>query len=91
MATAGTSAGKPISMYYVYILLGKHSFHYTGITDNLSKRIKEHNFGNSIATKAYRPLRVVWYCAFSDRPSAARFEKYLKTGSGRAFTRRHFL
>jgi len=80
-------------MFYVYILVSKSAkpFCYVGLTDNVKERLLEHNQGLSIATKGYRPLEMKWYCAFPTREQAAQFEKYLKSGSGRAFTQRHLL
>jgi predicted GIY-YIG superfamily endonuclease len=64
---------------------------YTGFTENLRERVKDHNQGKSYHTKKYRPWRLLNYFAFSDFEKAKSFEKYLKTGSGREFTKRHLL
>lgn len=77
-------------MFFVYIIKNTaKSFQYVGLTDDVDKRVSEHNQGLSIATKGYLPLELAWYCAFPTRSQAAQFEKYLKSGSGRAFTQRH--
>ena len=74
-------------MYYVYILWSKKSKNfYFGYTTDLKKRFEEHNEGLSPATKPFRPWKLVWYSAFSNKKLAKNFEKYLKTGSGKAFT-----
>jgi predicted GIY-YIG superfamily endonuclease len=79
-------------MHFVYILqsevTGKH---YYGSTSDLQARLKAHNNGQNISTKAHRPWKVVWYGAFEDTDSARNFEKYLKSGSGIAFTQKHLL
>ena len=73
-------------MFYVYILYSSKSkdFYY-GYTANLKKRVEEHNKGLSKATKPYIPWRLVWYCAFENKRLAGDFERYIKSGSGKAF------
>ncbi len=76
-------------MKYVYILQSfsdtKHF--YTGITGDLKERLSMHNTGAVPHTAKYRPWRIKTYVAFSDEVRAFAFEKYLKSGSGRAFAR----
>jgi putative endonuclease len=75
-----------VVMFYVYLLYSSKSKNfYCGYTNNLKKRLLEHNDGLSKSTKPYLPWRLVWYCAFEDRVKAKDFEKYLKSGSGKAF------
>ncbi len=62
---------------------------YVGPTDDVDRRLAVHNAGGSVHTARSRPWRLVTYTAFQDREQAARFESYLKTGSGRAFAKRH--
>jgi putative endonuclease len=74
---------------YVYILESLDSKHfYVGITDDLRARLAKHNAGEVPHTSKYRPWRL--RIAFSDEKSAFAFEKYLKSGSGRAFATKHF-
>ena len=77
-------------MKYVYILqsLQDPVHHYTGLTDDVDARLTRHNSGEVKHTSKYRPWRVKSYIAFSDEPSAVAFEKYLKSGSGRAFAKK---
>ncbi len=73
-------------MYYTYILRSSKSrIFYYGHTDNLKKRFDEHNQGLATATKPYRPWKLVFYAAFETLQQAKDFERYLKTGSGKAF------
>ncbi|WOE74962.1 GIY-YIG nuclease family protein [Alterisphingorhabdus coralli] len=74
-------------MHYVYILQSINSpdEYYTGITADLKKRLEAHNHGQSPHTAKHRPWRLVSYVAFADEAKAQAFEKYLKSGSGRAF------
>ena len=66
------------------------SRHYVGITSDLRARLERHNHGPCGHTVSYRPWSVVVSLAFPSEKDAVRFEKYLKSGSGRAFATRHF-
>ena len=76
----------------VYILRSKTdpSKHYVGITNDLRSRLDWHNHGPAGHTVHYRPWSVVVTIEFPTEHDAIRFEKYLKSGSGRAFAKRHF-
>lgn len=78
-------------MVYVYLLvsLARPDQRYVGMTDDLRRRLAEHNAGKSLHTAKCTPWRLVTYVAFEERAKAAAFERYLKSGSGRAFARRH--
>ncbi len=77
-------------MLYVYILESiKDKSHYIGITKNLLKRLKAHNCGGSNFTNKRKPYKLIWYCAFNNKNKAFQFEKYLKSGSGIAFSKKH--
>ena len=65
--------------------------HYIGLTSNVESRLAAHNAGQSPHTAKYRPWKIANYHAFADEAKAAAFEKYLKSGSGRAFVSKHFL
>jgi predicted GIY-YIG superfamily endonuclease len=76
-------------MKYVYILHSQVNAerYYTGITSDLKARLAAHNSGAVSHTAKYRPWRIKTYIAFADEDRAAAFEKYLKSGSGRAFAK----
>ena len=79
-------------MYYVYILKSKKDGTlYKGTTSDLKRRVPEHNSGASEYSDSKRPYSLVWYCVFPNKTKALIFEKYLKHGSGHAFTKKHFL
>ncbi len=79
-------------MHYVYILSSqKVKRLYNGYTNDLKRRLEEHNSGESFATKPYRPWKLMFYAAFETEPLAKNFEQYLKSGSGWAFARKRFL
>jgi putative endonuclease len=63
---------------------------YTGITSDLSARLVAHNRGDSVHTATGCPWRVVVALVFADPRRAQAFERYLKSGSGRAFAERYF-
>lgn len=77
-------------MIYVYILkcIAEPDRHYVGATDNLPKRLSDHNAGKVSHTSKFKPWRLNTYIAFHDRDRAFAFEKYLKSHSGRAFAKK---
>ena len=79
--------------YAVYVLISvSYPYkYYVGITTNLHKRLQEHNSENLGYTKRYSPWKVETYTVFNDRLMAQAFEKYLKSGSGQAFLKKHLL
>ena len=76
-------------MYYVYILSCSDGKPYTGCTDDLKDRMVRHQKDNVPATKERLPVKLISYFAFSNKYTAFNFEKYLKSGSGRAFLKKH--
>ena len=76
-------------MKYVHILesLALEEHFYTGITDDLKSRLAKHNSGAVTHTAKYLPWMIKTYVAFSDEVRAIAFKKYLKSGSGRAFSK----
>ncbi len=76
-------------MTYVYILesIDAPEHHYVGVTSDLRTRLQKHNAGNVSHTSNFRPWRIKTYVAFSNEPRALAFEKFLKSGSGRAFAK----
>jgi putative endonuclease len=79
-------------MYYVYLLQSKShpAQNYVGLTRDLRTRLAQHNNAASPHTKKFYPWRLVAYFAFKSEATAAAFGRYLKSGSGRPFARRHF-
>jgi len=75
-------------MYHIYVLLSlKDKTLYKGITNNLSRRIRQHNDGKCQSTIHRRPLKLVYHETASNQNVAREREKYLKSGSGREFLR----
>jgi len=76
-------------MYYVYSLKCRDGY-YVGCTDDLNDRLKRHQKGFVSTTTNRLPLKLEFYFAIKDKYKAFEFEKYLKSGSGRAFMNKHF-
>jgi predicted GIY-YIG superfamily endonuclease len=77
---------------YVYVLKNaddKPQF-YVGLTSDVDARLAAHNTGRCPHTATRRPWQLHVVLEFSDEERAIRFERYLKSGSGRAFAKRHF-
>jgi len=78
--------------HFVYVLESSRSpdRHYIGLTSDVSARLAAHNDARSWHTAKHGPWKLLVSMEFTDAAVAARFERYLKTGSGRAFAGRHF-
>ena len=77
---------------FVYVLRSETdpARHYVGLTCDVSARLAAHNAGQSPHTAKHKPWRLIVSLEFADQNSATRFERYLKSGSGRVFAKRHF-
>lgn len=78
-------------MHYIYILKLSNNTFYSGYTNNLPRRIKDHESGKNISTQKFRPIRLTWYSAFPNKYRALACEHYLKTSSGKAFRNKRLL
>lgn len=81
-----------MSFHYVYILesIANPEHFYIGLTEDLHERLRNHNAGEAPHTSKFKPWVIKTAVAFRDRDRTAAFERYLKSGSGRAFARKHF-
>jgi len=79
-------------MHYVYIIesVSVPGHFYIGYTEELRERIRKHQADVSSHAAKFRPWKLKVYFAFESKETAMRFERYLKSGSGRAFCKRHF-
>ena len=76
-------------MYYVYVLFSdRDKKFYTGFTDDLKRRVAEHNAGRVQSTSDRRPLILVYYEACLNQKDAIHREKYLKTTFGKEYIRK---
>ena len=73
-------------MYYFYILQCADNKRYYGYTNNLIRRLKEHQVGKNISTKRRRPLKVVYYETCDSKDAAKAREKQFKRGRTRKST-----
>jgi putative endonuclease len=72
--------------YTVYALSScQKKYIYVGMTNNLARRIAEHNNGFNKTTKPYAPFTIIYQEELPDRIQARIREKYLKSGIGKAF------
>ena len=77
---------------FVYVLRSQvePARHYVGAASDVPRRVQAHNRGESKHTSQYAPWLLLAAFEFSTQEVALDFERYLKSGSGRAFARRHF-
>jgi putative endonuclease len=81
-----------IPKWYIYVLNSlTKEFTYVGSTNNLHRRLFQHNSGSVQSTKHYSPFEMVAYIAVRTEKKARELEKYFKTGSGRAVLRKRIL
>ncbi len=75
---------------YVYILQSEIDFgrYYIGLARDLRDRLRRHNAGHILHTNKWKPWRIKTYVALSDSRRAVALERYLKSSSGRAFTKK---
>ena len=76
---------------FVYIIRSRAdpSHYYTGVTSYVAGRLAAHNAGRCTHTARATPWEIVVVIEFADETRAIEFEKYLKSGSGVAFAKRH--
>jgi len=78
-------------MYTVYVLKSKSAKKsYVGVTDNIKRRLNEHNSGKHFYTKRYVPWEVIHTENFNYFKDARAREVFLKTTSGRRFLKKLF-
>jgi predicted GIY-YIG superfamily endonuclease len=80
-------------MFIVYILASQKdpSKAYIGLTKDLERRLAEHNRSEGGYSAKYSPWSLRTYISFCKEDPAKKFERYLKSGSGHAFLKKHFL
>jgi predicted GIY-YIG superfamily endonuclease len=81
---------RPATTVYILRSESQSGRWYTGLTSNVGARLAAHNRGDSRHTCTGRPWRLEVAIEFASVGAAKAFEAYLKSGSGRAFARRHF-
>jgi len=79
-------------MHFVYVLkslIDRRT--YVGLTNDIERRLKDHNRGIVSATKNRVPFQLISFFAFDIKERAVNFERYLKSASGRAFLNKRVL
>ncbi len=70
-------------MFYVYVLKScTNGEFYIGYTNDLKRRLVEHNTGKNVSTKDKAPFQLVYYEAYKVRADAKRREDSLKKHAG---------
>jgi len=73
-------------MWYTYLIQSKKDTRwYTGVTNDLRKRLSKHNSGKVLSTKNRKPFDLIYYEACHDESDAIAREKYLKSGMGKKY------
>ncbi|MBI4810884.1 MAG: GIY-YIG nuclease family protein [Ignavibacteriales bacterium] len=73
-------------MYYVYVLWStKLKKRYVGSTEDINKRLKEHNAGKTTFTKSGIPWSLIYHETYTEKHTARKREIFLKSGQGRKF------
>ena len=80
-------------MHYVYIIqsINHPDKKYIGCTNNIKKRLYNHNSGTTPHTRKYKPWELIICMCFKNKDKAVEFEQYLKSGSGRAFAKKRLI
>ena len=73
-------------MHHVYVIRSdSHQTRYVGVTENIGRRLQEHNAGRCRYTRGRRPWSLLYVEDFNDLGSARGREIFLKSGQGRKF------
>jgi len=73
-------------MIFLYVIKSlNHNFRYVGITNNIKRRIRQHNIGYNISTRKYKPFKLLLTENFNNYKEAREREIFLKSGQGRKF------
>ena len=77
-------------MYSVYVIYSiEHQKSYVGISNDVASRLSAHNSGYSKYTSKFVPWVLLHTEAFDTRLEARAREKYLKSGAGRRWMKKH--
>lgn len=75
-------------MFVIYVLQDKNGKLYKGQTDNLERRLREHQSGKVTTTSKMEDCRLVYTETVVTRREALKKEKYFKTAAGRRFLKK---
>ena len=75
-----------MKVFFVYAIKSMiANYIYVGLSDNVDRRVKQHNDGKERTTRTFRPFKLIWVEEFVTRMEARKREKYLKSGVGKEF------
>jgi putative endonuclease len=75
-------------MFFVYCIASvSRNYLYVGLTNNLERRLSQHQSGKNTTTKPYVPFQLIFQEEFGTRWEAREKEQYLKSGVGKEFLR----
>jgi putative endonuclease len=78
-------------MFFVYVIKSKvDNRFYVGLTENVERRLKEHNGGKTRSTKPYVPWELCFFETFNTRSEARSREVYFKSGVGKEYIKRYW-
>lgn len=78
-------------MIFVYVMRSEvDGRFYVGMSQNVQKRLQEHNTGRTRSTKGYAPWKLFFQETFEDRSTARKREKYLKSGYGKQWIKEKY-
>ena len=73
-------------VFFVYAIKSlNRNYIYVGLTDNIERRVNQHNSGRSKTTKPYLPFKLILTEQYPTRSAARVREKYLKSGIGKEY------
>ncbi len=73
-------------MYFVYAIKSIiKTYIYVGLTNDLNRRVNQHNYGLNKTTKPYKPFKLILCETYDTRLQARKREKYLKSGIGKEY------
>ena len=73
-------------MFYVYAISScTRNYIYVGLTENVERRLAQHNNGENKSTKAYKPFKLILKENYATRMEARSRETYLKSGVGKEY------
>ena len=76
-------------MFYTYTLESlKDEKMYIGYTNDLKRRLKEHNEGKNFSTAPRKPFKLIYYEAYLNKEDAKERERFFKTGWGRQYLKK---
>jgi putative endonuclease len=77
------------NMFYVYAISSEvKNYIYVGLTNDIERRLDEHNLGYNKTTKPYKPFKLILLEKYETRIEARSREKYLKSGIGKEFLKK---